>query len=103
MSPTLDLRKKYGGNSRQALARAIRAECVCGSEILRGEVLAFRAIQAIRGGESEQDLAARWRNYTLAHGARVECENVVRERYGMPARSSCELPPIPSPNRAGPR
>lgn len=83
---TKDLRAKYGGNSRQAMARAIRAEIPGGSELLAAEGRTFvRCTGATPPGD---------RLWHTHHSARVDAENEIRRRYDIPLRHDrINLPP----------
>lgn len=85
---TRDLRAKYGGSSRQAMARAIRAEIPGGADLLAAESAAF-----VRCRSASKTAGARlWHAH---HSARVDAENEIRRRYGIPLRHDrVNLPPV---------
>ena len=84
---TRDLRTKYGGNSRQAMARAIRAEIPGGIDLLKEEAEAF-----VRCQSTAKPAGARlWHAH---HSTRIDAENEIRRRYGIPLRCDrINLPP----------
>ena len=88
---TKDLRAKYGGNSRQALARAIRAEIPNGEAIMAREGNTYRRVCAAQ--RLDDGLVHTWND---VHVARVAAENEIRRRYGMrPRLDGSNLPPVP--------
>lgn len=80
-----DLKAKYGGSkSRQAINRAIRAECPGGPEALDALELLYKMSQRHgRGSEAEV-------GYLQVLGIVDAMEDVIRERYGMPERAERE-------------
>lgn len=93
---TKALRAIYGGNSRQAIARAIRAEIDGGESILAAEQRATMEMEHRRFSRHQAaQRAAATKRWMDAHSARVAAENVIREKYNMPQRlDDCALPPV---------
>ena len=91
---TQQLRSIYGGNSRQAMARAIRAEIPDGQAILDAEKRAQMWCDHVPATDREQ--AARAADaWQRAHARRVIAENTIRAKYNMPIRGDeSALPPV---------
>lgn len=93
---TKELRAIYGGDSRQAMARAIRAEIEDGEAIMAAEAQEHRRCTALaRSGVNPIAKDKASRAWQAAHARRVEAENAIRARYGMPLRNDAvALPPV---------
>lgn len=92
---TRQLRGVYGGNSRQAMARAIRAEIEGGEEILAAEQNSQMRMDHLPNYPGREQAASAARSWQSAHSRRVAAENQIRAKYGMPLRGdSAALPPI---------
>jgi hypothetical protein len=92
---TRELRAIYGGtNSRQTIARAIRAEIEDGAAILEAESRALRWCDAVDPADKAQAAKAQ-AAWMRAHAARVNAENVVRRKHDIPLRrDEVALPPV---------
>ena len=85
------LRAAYGASStRQAIARAIRAEIENGEQIMLAEINASARVQRdglfipVTIGTGAPQLTAAGRALSKAREAREEAENEIRRRYDMP-------------------
>lgn len=91
---TKQLRGVYGGNSRQAMARAIRAEADDGRQILDAEQRSQMWVDHLPPHCGQDELAGASDAWYRAHSRRVAAENLIRAKYGMPSRGdSAALPP----------
>lgn len=86
------LRAIYGGNSRQAMARAIRAEIADGQAILDQQSRAQMWCDHVDSYDREKAAKAQ-AAWCRANVRRVEAENIIRAKYGM-IQDSAALPPV---------